>query len=381
MKLFDVIVDKKELHPDFVRCQKDKYKVEVLEEWADDDLIYRDGNNKFVKEFQTTFNSALWELYCNQVLKKLECKIDLIHEAPDFIFELLEEHLLIECVVANNAKDKVPEYDILNRLNYHDMDEIVYEQVIRLSNAFYSKYRKYSASYSKKEWVINKPYIIAIAPFEQPNFMVTGNEAIRALLFGWRTLRDTGEEELVKGIFKNENTMLPLGLFKTKEYENVSGVLFSNVATAGKVQALSNCPYSTFGQIRYNLKFDRPLVRYDSRMKFRKFDEGCKMIKACVKEYEGMYKKYTIERPLLRWETNYKEDICDGLSLYVNPYAKNKISNEILDIFFDNGINIIEYNIQKDEDIARVHDLSLIQRHVITLEPGRIKIDFPQMFM
>ena len=198
MKLFDVIVDKKELHPDFVRCQKDKYKVEVLEEWADDDLIYRDGNNKFVKEFQTTFNSALWELYCNQVLKKLECKIDLIHEAPDFIFELLEEHLLIECVVANNAKDKVPEYDILNRLNYHDMDEIVYEQVIRLSNAFYSKYRKYSASYSKKEWVINKPYIIAIAPFEQPNFMVTGNEAIRALLFGWRTLRDTGEEELVK---------------------------------------------------------------------------------------------------------------------------------------------------------------------------------------
>ena len=56
MKLFDVIVDKKELHPDFVRCQKDKYKVEVLEEWADDDLIYRDGNNKFVKEFQTTFN-------------------------------------------------------------------------------------------------------------------------------------------------------------------------------------------------------------------------------------------------------------------------------------------------------------------------------------
>ena len=54
MKLFDVIVDKKELHPDFVRCQKDKYKVEVLEEWADDDLIYRDGNNKYVKEFQTS---------------------------------------------------------------------------------------------------------------------------------------------------------------------------------------------------------------------------------------------------------------------------------------------------------------------------------------
>ena len=125
-----------------------------MEEWADDDLIYRDGNNKFVKEFQTTFNSALWELYCNQVLKKLECKIDLIHEAPDFIFELLEEHLLIECVVANNAKDKVPEYDILNRLNYHDMDEIVYEQVIRLSNAFYSKYRKYSASYSKKSGLL-----------------------------------------------------------------------------------------------------------------------------------------------------------------------------------------------------------------------------------
>lgn len=379
MKLFDVIVDEKELHPDFVRCRVDKYKVEALEAWIDDKLISRDGKEKFVKEFQTTFNSPLWEMYCYQVLKKLGCKIDMTHDAPDYIFELSDEHLLIECVVANNAKDKVPEYDIFERLRDFDMDEVVYEQTIRLSNAFAVKNQKYCDSYVKKEWVKNKPYIIAMAPYEQPHFMVTGNESIRALLFGWRALRDTGEEEAVKEIAKNEKTTLPLGLFKTREYENVSGVLFSNVATVGKVQAMSNCPHSTFGQIRYNLKYDKPLIRYDSRIKNNRFDERCKILKEYVKEQGGMYKRYSIERPLLNFGVDYKEDICDGLFLYVNPYAKNKISDKTLDMFFESGINIVEYDIEKDEDIMRVHDRSLIQRHIITMEPGKIRIDYSKI--
>lgn len=367
MKLFDVIAGGKELDRHFVTCRNNKYMVEVLEEWADDGLIYRDGSNQFVKEFQTAFDSALWKLYCSQVLKKLGCKMDLIHEAP----------LLMECAAANNAA----EHDALSGLN-QDADEMVYEQIISLSDAFYSKHRKYSDSYSKKEWATNKPYIIAIAPLERPSFMVTGNEAIRALLFGRRALRDMGEEELLKGIFKNENTP-PMGLFKTKEYENISGVLFSNIAVDGKVEALGSCPHSTFCQIRYNSKFDRPIVRYDSRMKFREFDESCEIIKACVEEDEEkwVYKKYIFERPLLRWETNYKEDLCDGLSLYVNPYAKNRISDEMLDNFFDNGINIIGYDVQKEESITRVHDLFLIQRDVITLVPSRERINFAQIFM
>ena len=152
MKLFDVIAGGKELDRHFVTCRNNKYMVEVLEEWADDGLIYRDGSNQFVKEFQTAFDSALWKLYCSQVLKKLGCKMDLIHEAP----------LLMECAVANTAA----EHNALSGLN-QDADEMVYEQIISLSDAFYSKHRKYSDSYSKKEWATNKPYIIAIAPLER----------------------------------------------------------------------------------------------------------------------------------------------------------------------------------------------------------------------
>ena len=367
MKLFDEIVNKEELHPNFINIKRDPYKVAVLEGWADEDLMIRDGNNKFIKEFQKTFNSSLWELYCCQVLKKIGSKFNLQYNFPDFVFELLGEQMLIECTIANHADGMPPECDRESRLKNLDIDDAVYEQTIRLSNAFNGKYEKYIKKYVNHTWVDNKPYIIAIEPFEQPNFMITGNEAVRLLLFGWRFLRKTREEEAVSGIYKNENTVLPLGLFKSKKYEDISAVLFSNVATDGKIQAMSENPNCTFGQIRYNLEYDRPLAQFDSRMKYKKNDPRCTVIKKAAKFPSELYKQFTIRRPMLKWETDYKEDICDGLILYTNPYAKKPIKNEILEKMFISGINIVEYDLENDIEKSKINDHSLVQRIVFSM--------------
>jgi hypothetical protein len=56
----------------------------VLEEWAKG-FIDRDG--KFVNEFQTTFESSMWELYLNAYLRELGATLNFSHHAPDFVVD------------------------------------------------------------------------------------------------------------------------------------------------------------------------------------------------------------------------------------------------------------------------------------------------------
>jgi hypothetical protein len=69
MNLFAAVVDEKVWHPNYRSLMKlgNGFVMDVLTDWARG-FIDRDG--KFVKEFQTTFNSCFWELYVYAVLKR-----------------------------------------------------------------------------------------------------------------------------------------------------------------------------------------------------------------------------------------------------------------------------------------------------------------------
>ncbi len=365
MNLFDIIVDEKELHPNFVNVKRDPYKVEVLEEWGKSDLLLHDGNGKFIKEFQTTFNSAFWELYCYKVFEIMGAKFNFEHEHPDFLIELNGEKLAVECTIANNAKDAPPESDFKEHMKYEvNLEEIVYKQTLRLSNAFCGKVKKYKEKYCKKGWVKDIPFVIALEPFDQANFMFTGTESIRTLLYGWKIERETHDEYSVESIEKSKESNIKMGLFLEPEYSDISGVLFSNTATIGKVDAIGNNPDLTFGQIRYNVNYDRPQASFDSRLKQTKTDLRCQAIKKATELPQNAYKKYTIRRPYLIWEQKYTEDITDGLILFINPYSNKPISENIIKIMKDRGVNIVTYDVEKNEDVWDVHDGSLIQRKV-----------------
>ncbi|WP_447413110.1 hypothetical protein, partial [Clostridium perfringens] len=48
-------------------------------------MLQRSGEStKFVNEFQTTFNSALWELYLNEMFIRLGYSVDYTKDSPDF---------------------------------------------------------------------------------------------------------------------------------------------------------------------------------------------------------------------------------------------------------------------------------------------------------
>src|SRR5215471_5847470 len=107
MDLFTPIVPAEKLHPNFANVIKmeNQHNLAVLQQWAEG-FVDRDG--KFVREFQTTFNSSFWELYLHALLKGLGCAIDFSHRAPDFVVTG-PVPFNIEATIASNAQGALPE--------------------------------------------------------------------------------------------------------------------------------------------------------------------------------------------------------------------------------------------------------------------------------
>jgi hypothetical protein len=84
MDLFTPLVEEEKLHKNFIRtiARTGGGVREVLKYWADG---FADRDGKFVREFQTTYNSSFWELYLFAVLKHLGIKADFTFTSPDFV--------------------------------------------------------------------------------------------------------------------------------------------------------------------------------------------------------------------------------------------------------------------------------------------------------
>ncbi|MGB6329507.1 MAG: hypothetical protein WBF48_11325, partial [Halarcobacter sp.] len=156
INLFKIIVNDNELHTHFKHVLKPENEkiIQVLSEWASG---FKDRDKKFVKEFQTTFNSSFWELYLYKCLKELNYQVDFDKSSPDFITYTPYSTLCIEATTANEARDDEPEWE--KKEGIKDLEEFLNYASFRLYNAITSKHNKYIQDYSKLEYVKKKPYI------------------------------------------------------------------------------------------------------------------------------------------------------------------------------------------------------------------------------
>ena len=146
-------------------------------------------------------------------------------------------------------------------------------------------------------------------------------------------------------------------------------MLFSNVATIGKVDAIGDDPNLTFAQLRYDLTHKKPILAIDSRIQENKYDPRCKAIKETYKDFHDFYSMCYPRRPLINWGTNYKETLGDGLYYFVNPNAENSLNEKTIEYLYKYGINVMSYDLSNRTLIDdKVHDGSLIQRTVMNLK-------------
>lgn len=344
MDLFTPVISQELQHPHFrLIAQPGLYDQEskVLKNWADG---FTDRDNKFVKEFQTTFNSSFWELYLFACFKELDCSVDLSHSAPDFVLTSPYGKFIAEATTANHPQGFRPEWDKdLRMLQEAQMENILRLSTIRLLQAIIDKHKKYISSYSKLSHVQNKPFVICVTPFDQPFFFLQDSLALVRVLYAYEqplVIPGTQEGELLvvgearkHQIQKKPGTELPLGLFTNPDMADVSAIFYNNRATLCKVRALA-------GKGKYSVIF----------YGFRAFES----------ETETGVQYFVAERP------DYQETLLDGCHILFNPFAKNPLDPQL---FEGREIAVHNYEPQTDSYGLSIPNGFLYQRVCTSIIP------------
>jgi hypothetical protein len=280
-------------------------------EWAQG---FEDRDGKFVREFQTTYNSAFWELYLFAILKQLGIEVDFSFGAPDFV--CAKYSIAIEAAVASHAEGNPMEFErTMAVLEDKDMAARRRASIIRLSNALIGKSNALQQRYGALAHMAGRSYIVAISNFGTQDFYLQSDAPMQVLLF------DIGKERVIN---KANGAPISLGLFRTPAFSHISGVLYSSLATFGKARALGN-------------------------------DEGDITFRA-VRKKEGAEPTY-----ITAHKREYKESLTDGLVLYTNPYAAVPFDPQLFD---DPGIRRYIANSKGGFDVSFHPDGDLYFRMV-----------------
>lgn len=283
------------MHPSFGPERK------VIQGWAAG-FVDRDG--KFVKEFQTTFESSFWELYLHAVLQHLGKKLDYSFHAPDFVITA-PTPFVMEATIAAPPHGGAAAYGRTELEPPDDLNEFNRQSILRLCNSFTSKVRKYRQHYAKLAHVLDQPYVIAIAPFDRPLAHFAANRSIMATLYGIyideeATIESQAESVVkreVEFVPKHDTADVPVGMFSDDAYKDVSAVVYGPLATWGKVRALADAP-------ERNIIF------------------------TTIHPSGGMGLMPEVRSEL---KANYVEHLLDGLYVFHNPYAERSLPSGAFD--------------------------------------------------
>ena len=300
MDLFSPQIEPKKQHPVFRMLLEDRYKPEreVLNAWA---TGFKDRDGKFIQEFQTTFESGLWELYINAALATWQMKPDMTLTSPDCVVND-PVPLCIEATIA------APPVDGKGPIGYsigdipEDFDEFNAQASLRICNSFSSKVKRYREYYSTLLHVAGRPFVIAIAAFDRPLAHFAASRPILAALYGLyyderATHRDAKKvvSYNVDAAAKSDSVDVPLRLFCDEKYADVSAVIYSSLATWGKVRALADNPTAKTIYTTYHPSNAGLLPEVRSTLK-----------------------------------NAYVEDLLDGAYVLHNPFATNPIPEGVL---------------------------------------------------
>lgn len=300
MDLFTSQVPESRQHPIYRMLLQDRYAAErrLLEEWASG-FVDRDG--KFVQEFQTTFESGLWELYLNACLCAWGMQVDTTHSSPDFVISNPKQF----CMEAGIAKPphggKAPMGFRLEDIP-ETFGEFNVESTLRITNTFTSKVTRYREYYQNLAHVVDKPFVIAIAAFDRPFAHFAASRPALAAFYGIYYDEDATPPDAtrvtsypVHGAVKATGSEVTVALFCDSSYSEVSAVVYSALATWGKVRALADNPvantvYTTFRPSRSSLIPEISTAR----------------------------------------KADYTEDLLDGMYIFHNPFASRPLQPGIL---------------------------------------------------
>ncbi|MEG6364462.1 Uncharacterised protein [Enterobacter cloacae] len=342
----------------------------VIEEWGEGLLTRPHEKDKFINEFQTTFNSSFWELYLNKVFREMGFRIDYSKESPDFCVSTNDNYVFnVEAVVAD------PPLNITEGISEKYLEQdFIDDCTIKLLGRLKSKLELYKGTSGKKHpycslsHVHGNPFVVAVAPFNSKFSFSQNNISINQVLFGIDEPKLNHNGEWIvnpkKTIKKPSGAELELGIFTNDKFKEISAVIFSSTGMIGKAIVESRIP-AYIKATRY-----RQIYKHDFRN-----GEGLDRLGKSHHQLSSTHDVFTSrfingdfvcgsDVHLCKSE-EYSESILDGLHIYFNPYATVPLDPNIFD-HYDITHNF--YDIELNECVMEHHDMSLVSRQILGID-------------
>lgn len=374
MNLFDKRIPDHRLHDSFKQIVNDPRTVpvrEVIQSWAEGLLDRRGEQKKFVNEFQTTFNSAFWEIYLNRAFSELGFSVDYTKASPDFCVTTANGYgFNVEAVISDRSNTPSPSAKAQNE------DEQKLQNTLKLAGKIKDKRDIFTGSkgnktpYSTLEHVRGRPFVVAIAPFNSDDSLMQNNEIINRVLFGidspdQNTLM-TGEQKKIFSVATRSGAPVDLGIFTNDSYKEISAVIFSTTGTYGKAvvesgikkfvratryREMSREAFS-FTEGANNLGVSHHLVGPSNYRISTRHEYAGNIIGADMQIYESCV---------------HRETHLDGLHIYYNPFATIPLD---ADVMHANEITHNFYDVENGVPDQKHPDGALVSRHVWDPETG-----------
>ena len=221
---------------------------DVLRDWSQG-FVDRDG--KFVKEFQTTFESSMWELYVHACIRELGGVVDFKHARPDFVASLRGVDLCVEATVAQPPAGGPPAFGQGPLEIPVDLNEFNRDSIVRNQRSLHRKIptstskgtrrsltSRTSRSSSRSRPSTDPPHSLRTIVRSSPPCTVSTLTKNRA----WRRRHHVSSAIRCRRFPKSDSVDLPVGFFCDDRYAHVSAVIYSPIAGMGKIRALARDP-------------------------------------------------------------------------------------------------------------------------------------------
>lgn len=373
MDLFKTAMPENKLHEYFKQISNEpKYTPvrDVIQSWGGGLLERRGEQKKFVNEFQTTFNSSIWELYLNKVFIELGFSVDYTKSSPDFFVTTIDgREFCVEAVISDRSQKTS------QKLNGIDVGHFKNRSTIKLAGKLKDKRDMFTGDkgnrhpYSSLDHVQGNPFVVAIAPFDSDMSLLQNNEIINRVLFGLDSPDDRGMQKTIKSVAKPSGAPVDLGIFTNSSYKEISAVIFSTTGTFGKAVVESGINKivraTNYREMKKKeLTFVGGLTNIGT--KFSRLGP-LNYIKAT--RYESETSIFGADMHIYH-SRDHRETHFDGLQIYYNPYAEIPFDRDIM------HPKEIAHNFYDSEKGAPVHehpDGALVSRQLFDVDRDTFK--------
>lgn len=371
--LFQPRLPPKRLHKHFNLIRTDPAcanVMPVIQSWAAGLLDRKGETNKFVNEFQTTFNSALWELYLNKMLIELGFSVDYTKVSPDFVVTTPSGfQFCIEAVISDQPSTVGPQH-LPTRQDFKTSAALKLVGKITDKRNIFRGVGGKKFPYSSLDHVRNKPFVVAIAPFDSDISLTQNNEIINLVLFGigppLLAGPNAGTQNKVKSIIKASGASVDMGIFTNDSFAEISAVIFSTTGTFGK--ALIESKADKLIRATHYREINKTAIGGSTSLwrlgtKKRQIDN----LNFLLSQRMDFGDKIAGPDVSIYHSSVHKETHFDGLHVYYNPYADIPLDQGVM---WPAEITHNFYDTKKEISIHAHPDGALVSRQLF--EPNAL---------